>query len=413
MPQLVTARRLLEAKDLPGAMAQYEQVLATAGDRADVLVTISGDLGVNGHVREIVELVAPRYDAERHGPATGLNLLQAYLALRQADAAQHVLDILFSLQRPELEDRLHGFSNAIAELIQADVAPIDTAAESGQAAAEPEKANFVSISKPMWFYGLEPLAAQVLPPKEGRLRRVAFTQLTLAGVPKLEDVTRQPETEAGRLTRAIPLWLAETFYFSPHYQSIAVVAVLNQKHYALLGTELTTDNMRQLVDTTEGGLDYIFTGVLRAGGGGFELTLRVWEVKKYRERKTLTTRWTPETADVELAKLHEQIRAFMEWTPEKQGVPYAAPQSATVWLGQLGTSLSLFFGEKNLLPADQIIPAVEVVQAAAAQAGASEGASLAWLTLTGAARRLGVAENWPEPALASSPLVEQARALTT
>ena len=113
--RLATAREKLDAKDLAGAMAVYEELLATSGERADVLVTISGDLGSLGHVGEIIELIAPRYDADRHGPATGLNLLQAYLAVRNADAAQHVLDILFALNRPELEERLHGFSNAIAE----------------------------------------------------------------------------------------------------------------------------------------------------------------------------------------------------------------------------------------------------------------------------------------------------------
>jgi hypothetical protein len=125
MPQLIEAREKLEAKDLPVALALYEEALFLAGDRADVLVTISGDLGVNGHVRQIIELVAPRYDAERHGPATGLNVLQAYLAVRDAEAAQHVLDILFALRRPELEERLHGFSNAIAEIIQKDLPPLD------------------------------------------------------------------------------------------------------------------------------------------------------------------------------------------------------------------------------------------------------------------------------------------------
>ncbi|HEY0945871.1 MAG TPA: hypothetical protein VGD81_11415, partial [Opitutaceae bacterium] len=117
VPQLLAAREKLEARDLPAALALYEQVLATAGDRPDVLVTISGDLGSCGFVEPIVELIAPRYDAERHGPATGLNLLQAYLAVRNPDAAQHLLDILFGLNRPELEERLWGFSNAIAELI--------------------------------------------------------------------------------------------------------------------------------------------------------------------------------------------------------------------------------------------------------------------------------------------------------
>ena len=330
LPQLIAARQRLEAKDLPGALTIYEQVLAVAGDRADVLVTISADLGINGFFREIVELVAPRYDAERHGPATGLNLLQAYLALRHTDAAQHVLDILFSLQRPELEERLQGFSNALAELIHAGLPPLEAADGAGAtggtgAAAEAPQINFVSISKPIWFYGLEPLAAEILPAKGAAPRRVAFTQLALLGVQDLGEVMKQPETEAGRLTRALPLWLAETFYFSPHYLPIAVIGVMNQRHYALLGAEWATSNLRQLAETTEGGLDYIFTGALRQTAADYELVLRVWEVKKLRERKTLTVRWSPATAETELTQLHEQIRTFMEWSPEKSGVPYAPP----------------------------------------------------------------------------------------
>ena len=31
------------------------------------------------------------------------------------------------------------------------------------------KVGLISISKPIWFYGLEPMAAQLLPPKDGRL----------------------------------------------------------------------------------------------------------------------------------------------------------------------------------------------------------------------------------------------------
>ena len=42
MPRLAAAREKLEAKDLPAALVIYEEVLALAGDRADVLVTISG-----------------------------------------------------------------------------------------------------------------------------------------------------------------------------------------------------------------------------------------------------------------------------------------------------------------------------------------------------------------------------------
>ncbi|HXA14942.1 MAG TPA: hypothetical protein VNW23_07420, partial [Opitutaceae bacterium] len=346
MPQLAAAREKLEARDLPGALAIYEQVLAVAGDRADVLVAISGDLGSTGHVQPIIELVAPRYDAQKHGPATGLNILQAYLAARDATAAQHVLDILFSLNRPELEDRLYGFSNAIAELIaQGGVPADDSPGEGGPGAAAEPKIALVSISKPVWFYGLEPLAGEILPPKEGRLRRVAFAQLALPGMKNIAEAMALPEDEPGRLSRALPLWLAETFYFSPHYAPIAAVGVLDHpqtgKRPMLFGAEWTTDNLRQLVDTSDG-LDYVFTGALRHNAGDYELLLRVWEVKKFRERKTFLVRWTPATANAELTKLHEAIRAFMEWTPETRGLAYAPPAQPQAWLDLLGTSLGFF-----------------------------------------------------------------------
>ncbi len=412
LSRLVAAREQLEAKNLPGALAIYDEVLATAGDRADVLVTISADLGTNGHVREIIELVAPRYDAERHGPATGLNVLQAYLVEKNPDAAQHVLDLLFALNRPELEERLFGFSNAIAELIhQEQIAISPPVGSNGGIAPEPAKVNLVSISKPMWFYGLEPLAAQVLPPKGDRLRRVAFAQLATPGLPDFAEVAKQPENELGRLSRALPLWFAETFYFSPHYLPTAAVGIVNG-HYALFPTEWSNENLRQLVASTDGGLDYIFTGALRQVSEEWQLILRVWEVKKFRERKQFTARWTPATADRELAKLHEQIRLFMEWSPEKNGVPYAAPASPRVWLDTLGAALTLFLGEKNLLPKEQLAVSDETLARAAAAAPAGEAASLAFIALRNRAEKLAVAQRL-DAALAASPLIAQASALPT
>mgnify|MGYP001358295943 CR=1 FL=1 len=403
--KLVAARERLELKDVAGAVAIYEEVLATDGDRPDVLVTISGDLGVTGNVKEIVELVAPRYDAERHGPATGINLLQAYLVLRNVEAAQHLLDILFALKRPDLEERLYGFSNAIAELMQSENAPVDAGAAGG--GREAAKVNLVSISKPIWFYGLEPLAEQVLAPKESRLRRVGFGQLATPGLANWEEVAGRPEDEIGRLSRAVPLWLAETFQFTPHYAAIAAVGVVEQ-HYALFPAEWTAENLRQLAETTEGGLDYVFTGAIRQKAGDYELVLRVWEMKKFRERKTFTARWTPATADVELAKLHEQIRVFMEWMPAKGGLKYEPPVSARAWLEMLGASLTLFLGEKNLLPAEQI-PAMDEVLARTAEAAAgNEAASLAFLTLRNRSEKLGVAARI-EAELAASELIARAR----
>lgn len=422
---LLSARERLDARDLPGALALYEPLLESAGDRADVLVTISGDLGSTGHVATIVELIAPRYDAERHGPATGLNLLQAYLATRNTTAAQHLLDILFGLQRPELEERLHGFSNALADLIEAEnqgaipaAVPTDAGSAAGTAtpaAPAASRINLVTISRPIWIYGLEPIGEQLIPAKSDRVRRVAFAQLAQLGVTDVLERTRAPEDDLGRLSRALPLWLAETFSFSPLYAPIATVGLVDEgKHYALFPGEWSTDHLRQLVETHSQPLDYIFTGALRRIAGDTEIILRVWEVRKFRERKQFTARWNPANADTILAGLQEQVRQFMEWRPfpEGQGIAYTPPHSPIAWLEVLAASLTCFLGEKGLLQPDHVAPTASLFPAAAPTALASESASLAWLTLQDRARRLNLGHSDSGDALlVDSPVVGAARAL--
>jgi hypothetical protein len=411
-PRLAAAREKIDAKDLPGAMTIYEELLASSGDRADVLVAISGDLGSSGHVAEIIELIAPRYDANRHGPATGLNLLQAYLAVRNADAAQHVLDILFGLNRPELEDRLHGFSNAIAEII---ASPGGASTPNGSGGpAEGTKIGLITISKPIWFYGLEPLAAQILPPKDGKLRRIAFAQLALPGhgVAAAAAGAKQPEDELGRLSRGLPLWFAETFYFSPSYAPVGAIGIMTSaegaSQYVTFGAEWTLENLRQLVETTEGGLDYIVTGALRGTAGDYEVLLRVWEVKTFRERKTFSVRWTPSTTDAALAQLHTQVRMYMEWSPASASFAYTIPAQPRAWIETLGASVGMFLVEKTILPREQLPPVEKDMKDIAQRAPTSEAASLAWLTYRARATKLGM-ETPGEPTLARSPLVIQAQ----
>jgi hypothetical protein len=359
VPRMAEARAKLEARDLPGAVAIYQEVLASAGARPDVLVALSGELGVRGHVRELIELVAPHYDAQRHGPATGINLLQAYLAMRHIESAQHLLDILFALNRPELEDRLFGFSNAIGELMAGhEAAALSAEQIAGDAAAPaaPNKISLASISKPIWFYGLEEAAPHLLPTKQGKLRRVAFAQCTLPGLAEAMERSARPEDETGRFCRGLALWFAETFSASAGYDASAAVGLSSAQHYVLFPMEWTADNIRELNETSTGGLDYVVTTALRNRNDDFELTLRIWEVKKFRELKQFSTRWTPATADAALAQFHAQLRLYMEWTalPEGDGPAYVPPPAPGAHVQALGATLSQFLGGKGVLAPAQV-----------------------------------------------------------
>lgn len=412
-PRLAAARESLQLKDLAGAMAVYEELLASAGDRADVLVTVSGDLGSHGHVAEIIELIAPRYDADRHGPATGLNLLQAYLAVRNADAAQHVLDILFALNRPELEDRLHGFSNAIAEVI---ASPFSAEVAMGRG-ADATKVGLISISKPIWFYGFEALGSRILPPKEGELRRIAFAQFALPGHGERQAVAADPggEDELGRLSRGIPMWLAETFYFSPLYRPIAAIGLVKppdaEGRFVTFDSAWSIENLRQLVDSTEGGLDYIVTGNIHIKASDYEVTVRIWEVKTFRERRVYTVRWTPGNADTTLAHLQAQVRGYMEWSPTSAALAYAIPVRPRTWVDTLSASLTLFLAEKALLAKPSAALVDEDVKNAARQAPTGEAESLAYLALKARAQRLGF-DAKADGTLARSPVVMEAQTIT-
>jgi hypothetical protein len=364
--------------------------------------------------------VAPRYDAVRHGPAAGLNVLQAYLAIREAEAAQHMLDILFSLNRPDLEERLYGFSNAVSELFlqgESMVASVGPAHGEGPPEAT-TKVSIVTVSKPVWFYGLEPLADRILPKKKGKLRRIAFTQLGLPDAySDLGAAMRAPEDELGRLSRALPAWFSEVFFYSPLYDPAAAIAIVDQADGSRLPViflaDWSAEHIRQLVDTTSESLDYAVTGTLRHRAGDYELSLRVWEVKKFRERKQFIARWTPATADAELSRLCSEVCQYMECAPEPgtSELAFAAPISPRAWLNTLGASLDLFLAAKGIFP-KSVLPAIDVLAADAAKfAAESPAASLAWLSFARRCREAGLPEGTRPSRLHESPLVKEAAEL--
>ena len=180
----------------------------------------------------------------------------------------------------------------------------------------------------------------------------------------------------------------------------------------IFAAEWMLDNLRQLLDSTKGGLDFVITGALKHQSGDYEINLRVWEMKKFRERKQFTARWTPATADAELLRLQSQVRQFMEWAPYPAGVglAYSPPRAPRAWLEALSASLGLFLAGKEIFPRHLVSPPGPALAALAPLAAGDAAASLAWLTLLSRARELGLPDtDAPVPPLAPDPVVAQAR----
>src|SRR6185312_11484461 len=137
----------------------------------------------------------------------------------------------------------------------------------------------------------------------GKVRRVAFAQLSMPGAPAVMEQAAKIEDDNGRLTRAFALWMAETFSYSAGYEAVAALGLMDQEHYAVFPTEWTAENLRQLNETSSSkGLDYIVAGWMRTHNNDYELGVRIWEVKKFRELKSFSVRFAPSTANEELLK---------------------------------------------------------------------------------------------------------------
>ena len=101
--QLWIARDFLEHEDAQSALQIYKQILGSADVTEDGIMMMSGDLGNNGYIEEIIELLLPVFDVERHGRKAGLNLVQACIESHRKDEGIQICDALLALNRYDLK----------------------------------------------------------------------------------------------------------------------------------------------------------------------------------------------------------------------------------------------------------------------------------------------------------------------
>jgi tetratricopeptide (TPR) repeat protein len=203
--QLWLARQALQNGNLEAALASYRACLArvTKPVPADVLMQMSGDLGNAGNLRELLQLVEPCFSAPVHGLTVGNNLIKAHVDLGQFEDAHRILDQLHAVNRPDYKQTLSSWDTEIAKAKLAS-APADQEV--------PLEATIITVEGPAWLAPSSP-AAGLFPTKSPNVLSIAL--LGSSAEPETYSLgVRHEMTHApGRMSRALPLFLAEQIHF--------------------------------------------------------------------------------------------------------------------------------------------------------------------------------------------------------
>ncbi|MBL8748449.1 MAG: tetratricopeptide repeat protein [Planctomycetes bacterium] len=249
------ARHHLQEGREADAVAIYRDVLGRAGVESDALVMAGTDL-VRAQRHELVkELIVPRFEAGRHHPHVGLALLHHYVQTQDHVAGEALL---------------HRMHLHYGHMVGADLQPFTAEFDRMRLQKLPPPAplppnaqiQLYRLDRPVWCAGLEdPL--WLLPRKAPDCKQVFVMSLALDGKPVLPPGR---EDELGRLTRSIPLFLAEQVWLSTPHRGTAGLPLAGAGGWVVMGRPWSEEQVAQQLDPAERQRTILVTGVLRVDG---------------------------------------------------------------------------------------------------------------------------------------------------
>ena len=367
------ARHCLEQKDVESARRFYAQVLTAGTFDGNALMMISGDLGNNGQIPLIVELVGPVYDERKHDPMAGINLLRAYQALGNAVEGEALLARLYALGFAPIKSQLDQFAQAFLQMHKQDDqgVPVD-----------PESLRFatLALSQPIWHYGLRNADWFFAQKPEGA-SEIGFFALSKS-TDGSERAESQREDELGRFARAIPLYLSEAVHYWSDHVGTCYIQIVEGGGPVLSGCEADGHALFDIVPPT---MKSFVTGEIGCSGEGdqaqWQISLKLWDC-------TTRTQQTAEsgsavTADMGALVLDLETRllagiGLRRETPLDSFYLHPTAEVLPVYLTELGQAFTLtllanghmpksaMWGERAMLdwPLNMVLhwPTVEVAK---------------------------------------------------
>jgi tetratricopeptide (TPR) repeat protein len=202
LPQMWMANAALNQGDHQAALALYGESLNKAGSPVPLLLlqSISGDLGKAGLLEDAIALTQPAFDPKLHGLAVGNNLIKASLDLGRLPQANAILEQLYSLGRPDWADNLNFWEAEIRRKQFVSDGPLP----------EPT-VTMLSIEGPVWLPS-SATSRDLFPQPAASGVKIIFLGSSVRGSAVQDFFHGKLPDDAGRLSRSLPLFLAESAY---------------------------------------------------------------------------------------------------------------------------------------------------------------------------------------------------------
>jgi tetratricopeptide (TPR) repeat protein len=222
---MLLGRSALEGRNRSLAVALYKQAIERAGQPSPTLLLqgVSGDLGQFGLVDDLLRLVRPNFSPELHGLAVGGNLMRALLDSNESAEALALVRELGKLNRPELAEPLRAWE---VEIRRRDL--------MAHAAQNPPQPQLLRIDGPVWLPPSTP--GRTLYATAGARRAAVLFLGSSASLPQelpAEVAAMLPDT-VGRLSRALPLFLAENAFSLLTFDTQTMVPYAEIAGFAML-----------------------------------------------------------------------------------------------------------------------------------------------------------------------------------
>ena len=325
--QLWLARSALQHRDLHKARTLYDESISRSPRPvpAQLLMQMSGDLGRQGHLPELISLTAPHFSAEVHGLDVGNNLIKGHLDLGQLDQARVILDQLYAQKRPDWREHLSFWDTELAK-----------AGLQIQPALKQEQLQItlLTIEGPVWLKPDSP-AVELFPVRPVDGPSICFLGGSVEYATNSKKTEQQLADTAGRMSRALPLFLAEQAHWSTDARVSTLIPwiVGPPGGFVVSGVAWESAQAAHFARQGDRPHDYVVTVHLKTQSEPWLVELHVIRTIDGTSFGSLTASFnmaSPETAVPSLARqLISLLRQEAAATPHQVPAAYAEPQGSS------------------------------------------------------------------------------------